>query len=116
MSRSLRTQVQVSVDDPSGQSVQAAHVYTVSQLNQHTAQVLEKINNSGKPAVVTRHGRFVALITPLSSAQLESVVLSRGALADEFAEHIKQDKTWPHDVLSPDDVDREIELHSAEQR
>ncbi len=114
MSRSVRTQVQVSVTDPSGQSVQAAHVYTVSQLNQHTAQVLEKINNSGTAAVVTRHGRFVALITPLSGAQLESVVLSRGPLADEFAEHIKRDKAWQHDVLSPEDVDREIDSRSAD--
>jgi antitoxin (DNA-binding transcriptional repressor) of toxin-antitoxin stability system len=33
---------------------------------------------------VTKHGRFVALITPLLGTQIESLVLSHGKLADEL--------------------------------
>jgi antitoxin (DNA-binding transcriptional repressor) of toxin-antitoxin stability system len=33
---------------------------------------------------VTKHGRFIALITPLLGAQIESLVLSHSRLADEL--------------------------------
>ncbi|MGH3817194.1 MAG: hypothetical protein ACRDRE_05415 [Pseudonocardiaceae bacterium] len=61
-----------------------AKIYTMRELNQNTAQVIEEINCSGKPAAVTKHGRFVALITPLLGTQIESLVLSHGRLADEL--------------------------------
>jgi antitoxin (DNA-binding transcriptional repressor) of toxin-antitoxin stability system len=41
-------------------------VYTMRHLNQHTASTIEEINQSGKPAIITRHGRFVAAIYPLA--------------------------------------------------
>ena len=61
-----------------------AKIYTMRELNQNTAQVIEEINYSGKPAAVTKHGRFIALITPLLGAQIESLVLSHRRLADEL--------------------------------
>ena len=61
-----------------------AKIYTMRELNQNTAQVIEEINRTGQPAAVTKHGRFVALITPLLGAQVESLVLSHGKLADEL--------------------------------
>jgi antitoxin (DNA-binding transcriptional repressor) of toxin-antitoxin stability system len=61
-----------------------AKIYTMRELNQNTAQVLDEINRSGQPAAVTKHGRFVALITPLLGAQIESLVLSQGKMADEL--------------------------------
>ncbi|MGB6163397.1 MAG: hypothetical protein WBF75_12660 [Pseudonocardiaceae bacterium] len=33
---------------------------------------------------MTKHGRFVALITPLLGTQIESLVLSHGRVADEL--------------------------------
>jgi antitoxin (DNA-binding transcriptional repressor) of toxin-antitoxin stability system len=113
MPASALTMSPVKVVSPSGQSVEAAQVYSVTQLNQHTAQVLEEINNSGRAAVVTRHGKFVALITPLASLSVESVVLSQGPLADEFAAYERQD-AGPRDLLSPTEVDRLIELQSEQ--
>jgi prevent-host-death family protein len=50
--------------------------FTVSELNQHTADVLREINESRRPALVTRHGRFVAMITPLEGVPVESILLS----------------------------------------
>jgi antitoxin (DNA-binding transcriptional repressor) of toxin-antitoxin stability system len=61
-----------------------AKIYTMRELNQNTAQVIDEINRSGQPAAVTKHGRFVALIHPLLDTQIESLVLSRGRLADEL--------------------------------
>lgn len=49
-------------------------VYTVRQLGQNTAFVLEQIEKNG-PALITRHGHFVAMITPLSG-DVESSVLA----------------------------------------
>jgi prevent-host-death family protein len=61
-----------------------AKIYTMRELNQNTAQVIDEVNRSGQPAAVTKHGRFVALITPLLGTQIESLVLSHGRLADEL--------------------------------
>jgi antitoxin (DNA-binding transcriptional repressor) of toxin-antitoxin stability system len=66
---------QVSDDD--------ALVYTMRDLNQQTARVMAEIEKSGKPAFITRHGRFVAFITPLAPGKVESRVL--GEMAREIA-------------------------------
>jgi len=52
-------------------------VYTMRQLNQQTAFVMGEIEKNG-PALITRHGRFVAAISPLKG-DLESRVLSEMA-------------------------------------
>jgi antitoxin (DNA-binding transcriptional repressor) of toxin-antitoxin stability system len=61
-----------------------AKIYTMRELNQNTARVIDEINCSGQPAAVTKHGRFVALITPLLGTQIESLVLSPGRFATEL--------------------------------
>jgi antitoxin (DNA-binding transcriptional repressor) of toxin-antitoxin stability system len=53
-------------------------LYTTRQLNQQTAYVMDQIEKNG-PALITRHGRFVAMITPLKS-EVESRVLAEMAL------------------------------------
>ena len=52
-------------------------VYTVRQLNQQTAYVMDQVEKSG-PALITRLGRFVAMITPLH-ADIEARVLTEMA-------------------------------------
>jgi antitoxin (DNA-binding transcriptional repressor) of toxin-antitoxin stability system len=64
------TQDQVSDDKPG--------VYTMRQLNQSTAFVIEQVEKNG-PALITRLGRFVAMISPLKR-DVESRVLSEIAL------------------------------------
>jgi len=61
-----------------------AIICTMRELNQHTAQVLEKANKLNKPVVITKFGRFVALIMPLEGAQIESMVISEGPIAEEI--------------------------------
>jgi antitoxin (DNA-binding transcriptional repressor) of toxin-antitoxin stability system len=52
-------------------------VYSMRQLNQQTAFVMDQIEKNG-PALITRLGRFVAMITPLRG-DVESRVLSEMA-------------------------------------
>ncbi|MBE1586730.1 hypothetical protein ACFPOI_51215 [Nonomuraea angiospora] len=52
-------------------------IYKMRDLNQRTAEVIQEINDSGKPAIITRHGRFVALISPLLNKGLEGELIAR---------------------------------------
>lgn len=63
------TQGQVNADTPG--------IYTMRQLNQSTAFVIEQVEKNGS-ALITRLGRFVAMISPLN-AEVESRVLSEMA-------------------------------------
>jgi antitoxin (DNA-binding transcriptional repressor) of toxin-antitoxin stability system len=56
-----------------------ALVFTMRELNQQTARVMNEIEKTGRPAFITRHGRFVALVAPLSPGQVESRVLAATA-------------------------------------
>lgn len=91
----------------SGRTVEAAQVYSLTRLNQHCGEVMKEITRSGRPAAVTRHGKFIALITPLTDAGVESVVLSEGPLAREFDEYERG--ATMEDSMSPDEVDGLIE-------
>ena len=51
-------------------------VISMRDLNQHTSTVIDQINDHGCPTLVTKHGHFVALITPLAGHTIESIVLS----------------------------------------
>ncbi len=76
-----------------------AQAYTMRQLNQDTAGVIAEINASGKPAVITKHGRLVAMITPLEGVKVESMVLS-------------QDSELVHSLT--DNPDEEVRVTSTE--
>ncbi|MEV6156952.1 type II toxin-antitoxin system Phd/YefM family antitoxin [Nonomuraea sp. NPDC052129] len=52
-------------------------IYKMRDLNQRTAEVIQEINDSGEPAIITRHGRFVALISPLLNKGLEGELIAR---------------------------------------
>ena len=56
-----------------------ALVYTMRELNQQTARIMSEIEQTGKTAFITRHGRFVAIIKPLAPGQVESRVLAEMA-------------------------------------
>lgn len=64
-------------------------------LNQRTAVVMREVEKTGKPALITRHGRFVAMITPLALGVVESRVLSE--MAREIAD---RDPDEPASVIA----------------
>lgn len=108
MAGAAKARAHVTVVTPAGESVEAPRVYTMTELNQHTARVLEEVNESGRPAVVTRHGRFLALLTPLAGA--ESEALSSGPLADDL--RARRDAAAAAPGLSPDDVAATVDTWS----
>lgn len=63
-----------------------ARIYTMRDLNQHTAEVMRDIEEHG-PAFITKHGRFVAVIKPLGG-QVESRVLAE--MAREISEETEE--------------------------
>ena len=56
--------------------------YTIHDLNQRPGQVMDEIRKCQRPAYITRHGRFLATVTPLAPGQVESAVLA--AMAREI--------------------------------
>jgi|GEM_PF-4981387 len=50
-------------------------VYTMSELAVNLARIIAEIEASGKPAFITRKGRFIAIIQPLKPGGVESRVL-----------------------------------------
>jgi prevent-host-death family protein len=83
-----------------------ARVYTMRELNQHTADVLREVNESGLPAPITRHGRFVALLVPLANTDVESAVLSTVLrTAEQYGQLVGQSTasaTYTEDEIAQD--------------
>ena len=110
MTSARTTQAHVTVVTPAGECIDAPRVYTMTELNQQTARVLEEVNESGRPAVITRHGRFLAMLTPLAAGQVESAALSRGPLADEYAARRQAALSEPS--LSADELESRVDTWS----
>ena len=53
-----------------------ARVYTMRDLGQNAGRIMTEVQESGKPAFITRHGQYIAVITPLAPGQVESRVLA----------------------------------------
>ncbi len=87
-------------------------IYTMRELNQHTARVLDEINRSGRPAAITKHGRWIALISPLCDAQIESVVLSHGPLARELNERAADADS---DTYTAEEMTKRVREHYRDQ-
>jgi antitoxin (DNA-binding transcriptional repressor) of toxin-antitoxin stability system len=62
-------------------------VYTMRDLAQHLSRIMGEIETTGRTAFITRHGRFVAVITPLAPGQVESRVL--GEMAHEIGKRVR---------------------------
>jgi hypothetical protein len=56
-----------------------ALVYTMRDLSQRSSHIMGEIETTGRTAFITRHGRFIAIITPLAPGQVESRVLAEMA-------------------------------------
>lgn len=59
-----------------------ALVFTMRDLAQRASHVISEVERTGLPAFITRHGRFIAVITPLATGEVESRVLT--AIAREI--------------------------------
>ena len=50
-------------------------IFTVSQLGTPARDIISQLRERGEPALITDHGRFVAVITPLRDGEIEARVL-----------------------------------------
>lgn len=106
MSRALSAHV--TVVTPAGEVVDAPRIYTMTELNQQTARVLEEVTESGRPAVITRHGRFVAMLSPLVAGQVESAALAHGPLAEEY--RARRQSLVSDGSLSTEDLESRLDV------
>ena len=83
-------------------------IYTMREVSQNPGPVFDKINASGKQAVLTKHGRVLAVITGLADAQIESMVLRRGAVAQQAQTRAGSARL---NTYSYDEVQGQIEVH-----
>lgn len=85
----------------------SARIITARELSRDTAAVLNELNEKNEPAIVSRHGKFVALLTPLAGAKLELHALQ--ALSSELPTGSDIDDDEAHggsvslDDVSPDE-------------
>lgn len=87
----------------------SAQLVTMRELNQHTADVIREINEKGTPALITRHGRFVAMLTPLAGTAVESAALSAVIEAAENKRQLTGEHTLSQ-VRDPGQVADELGL------
>jgi antitoxin (DNA-binding transcriptional repressor) of toxin-antitoxin stability system len=59
--------------------------------------------------VITRHGRFVAMLSPLAAGQVESAALSRGPVAEELR---RRQAAESEPSLSADDLESRMDTWS----
>jgi prevent-host-death family protein len=60
---------------------------TIRELSRNTAGVIDDVQKSGRPALVTRNGKFVAAVVPIAEDELEDWILSN---APEFVESMEE--------------------------
>jgi antitoxin (DNA-binding transcriptional repressor) of toxin-antitoxin stability system len=92
---------------PTRFKISSDRIYTMRQLNQQTAEVLQEINDDGHHAMITKRGRFIAMIVPLIGKNIESTVV--GAIVDEIEQ--RQQLTGERTLESlktTDEVAREL--------
>lgn len=83
-------------------------IYTMREISQNPSRVFDEVNASGRPAILTKHGRVLAVITGLADAQIESLVLRRGAVAEQTQARAELERS---NTYSTDAVKRQIETH-----
>jgi prevent-host-death family protein len=60
---------------------------SIRDLTHQASRVVDSVQRTGRPAIVTKHGRPVAALVPIDSEALEDWVLSQ---APEFVENMRQ--------------------------
>lgn len=54
-----------------------ARIVTMRELSNNAANVVRDVNEDGRPALVTKHGRFVAVLTPIAGVRVEAIAIEK---------------------------------------
>lgn len=92
-----------------GMRLASAHFYTMRELNEQTADVIRDVNERGEPAVITRQGRVVAVISPVGDG-VESALI-RAALQEDPGSSPTLGLGPGSDAYTPDEVAERLDLH-----
>lgn len=84
-----------------------AKVFTMRELSQHTARVINEINHQKTPALLTRHGRFLAIIYPVANQAIETIALKH---IDELLGVTNLSDETESTLASSDEVALELNL------
>jgi antitoxin (DNA-binding transcriptional repressor) of toxin-antitoxin stability system len=83
----------------SGSETQLPTLRRINDLPRSTRRIVERLERSGEPVVITRHGKLIAALVPVDEAMAVQLALS---LAPEFVEgrrranqELKDGKTRP---------------------
>ncbi|MGK5630642.1 type II toxin-antitoxin system Phd/YefM family antitoxin [Streptomyces sp. URMC 123] len=57
-------------------SLSDARIVTMRELSQRTSQVIQDVCQSGQPALITRHGKFLAAIAPVGDITVDAAIQS----------------------------------------
>jgi prevent-host-death family protein len=70
-------------------SVTVARVesYGIRDLQRRSSQIVREVEKTGRPALITRHGKVAAVLFPLDADEFEDYVL---ATAPEFVESFEE--------------------------
>jgi len=84
---------------------------TMGELGQQTAKVIGQLIDDETPAVVTRHGRSIALIIPLEPGSVESSTFEQPLFLrklHEYSEFVLPVADQESDLVGPEDLDAAI--------
>ncbi|MFD9885886.1 hypothetical protein ACFWZT_31025 [Streptomyces alboflavus] len=56
-------------------SLGSARIVTMRELANDTSRIMRELNDTSEPALVTKHGRFIALIQPLAGVKVEAIAV-----------------------------------------
>ena len=91
-------------------AVNNERIVSVRELSQDTSGVLRKLEESGEPLLITRYGRFIGALVPLSHSRVEQEVL--GDL-DEFIDKNERLGLRDDETTTPADLREELGLPRA---
>lgn len=59
----------------------------IRELARHASRIVERVKTTGRPTLITRHGRPVAALVPVDEAELEDWILAN---APEFVRSMRR--------------------------
>ncbi|MDH2388583.1 type II toxin-antitoxin system Phd/YefM family antitoxin [Streptomyces sp. HNM0663] len=89
-------------------------VVTMRELGQNAAKTIDRINESGRPALVTRHGRPQAAIIPLANAHIATTVLAHPDSALRKSVVAAEEEMASEGAVSSADVAKSLGLEPQE--
>jgi len=89
--------------------------YGIRELQRRPSEIVEEVERTGRPALVTRYGKLAAVLMPIDSDAFEDYVLSNApefvASMAEAEEDLREGRTRP-----AEEVLAEIEAEEAAAR